>query len=75
MAFWVIQFTAENPSSFLAEGGGLTYQFAKARRYRSKEDAEKRIKELQMSPAWQAVGYSLETNASASSRTNDRSTP
>jgi hypothetical protein len=57
---WVIQFTAEDPPTYIAEHGGLTYQFAKARRYGTKEEAEKRMKELQMPPSWQAVGYTLE---------------
>jgi hypothetical protein len=67
----VIQFTAGTPPTYIAEGGGLTYQFVKARRYASKADAEKRMAVLQMPTSWEAVGYAIKKNALPSSRTND----
>jgi hypothetical protein len=52
---WMIEFTADPPPVFIAEGGGITYQFTKAKRYRTKEEAEKRMQELQLPITWEAV--------------------
>jgi hypothetical protein len=54
---WVVQFTAENPPTYIAEGGGLTYQFAKAKDFGSKVAAEEWVNNHKMPATWQAIGH------------------
>jgi hypothetical protein len=56
---YVVQFTAELPPIYIAEGGGLCYQFKSARQWPTKAAAEAWVTEHKMPLTWEAVGYDL----------------
>jgi|HubBroStandDraft_2_1064218.scaffolds.fasta_scaffold280530_2 hypothetical protein len=56
---WLIEFTQDKPTLYIAATGGLTYQSSKAKRFDSKEEAQAEIARMGLSGAWEAVSHHL----------------
>ena len=59
---WLIECSGDLPTVYICAEGGLTYKPLKAKRYSTKEEAEKRIQGLQLADTWKAVAHNVVPN-------------